>query len=439
MNCILTKNTGKGRNDFLLDLHTYSWIKQSNHSEEMSVVMEKLLESDRRENAQRRQNHAATKDELYDSLVDYLRVSEENLPQLKVFDETDGLVLVHYVDEPPHKSLEKYRGLILEYNESQEWGEPEYREICRSFPFTPDFVGELPIDKKVVSAHWSEEGTVLRVFWYGERWYISSHRLIDCTQRKWSSKRNFGELFDDCIPRSNLSSVLNKEYVYVFLLQHPENRIVTLFDKPRLLHVQTLRSDGEVLVPVTDHVIEHQNVTIPEPIEELSDFVEKAQNPPNKKNGILIAFEDGSYAKVVSKEYTRLRNIRGNNPDISQRYLNLQKYQEKEANELLEMFPEKKTEMLSVAEDVKNLESYLYSLYRQRYIHKERATLPRDEHNIIKFTREAVSSQVGGRFSQYSFSDLAEITRKELVRQLAISKPVRIMRLVENMNNALAQ
>ncbi|AHC54825.1 hypothetical protein D1R32_gp108 [Tunisvirus fontaine2] len=402
-------------------------------------VSEKLLESDRRENAQRRQNHAATKDELYDSLVDFLQVPEEHLNQIKVFDETDGLVLVHYVDEPPHHSLEKYRGLVLEYNESQEWGEPDYREVCRSFPFTPDFVEELPIDKKVVSAHWSEEGTVLRVFWYGERWYISSHRLIDCTQRKWSSKRNFGELFDDCIPRTKLSSVLDKNYVYVFLLQHPENRIVTNFDKPRLLHVQTLKSDGEKLVPVADHFLEHPNISVPTPIEELSGFAEKAQNPPSGKNGILLAFDDGSYAKVVSKEYMRLRNIRGNHPDISQRYLCLQKHQEKEAVELLGMFPEKKTEMLSVAQDVKNLETYLYSLYRQRYIHKERTTLPRDEHNIIKFTREVVSEQVGGRFSQYSFSDLAELTRKEIVRQLAISKPARIMRLVENMNNALAQ
>ncbi|AHA46106.1 hypothetical protein ISTM_208 [Insectomime virus] len=402
-------------------------------------VSEKLLESDRRENAQRRQNHAATKDELYDSLVDFLQVPEEHLNQIKVFDETDGLVLVHYVDEPPHHSLEKYRGLVLEYNESQEWGEPDYREVCRSFPFTPDFVEELPIDKKVVSAHWSEEGTVLRVFWYGERWYISSHRLIDCTQRKWSSKRNFGELFDDCIPRTKLSSVLDKNYVYVFLLQHPENRIVTNFDKPRLLHVQTLKSDGEKLMPVTDHVLEHPNISVPTPIEELSGFAEKAQNPPSGKNGILLAFDDGSYAKVVSKEYMRLRNIRGNHPDISQRYLCLQKHQEKEAVELLGMFPEKKTEMLSVAQDVKNLETYLYSLYRQRYIHKERTTLPRDEHNIIKFTREVVSEQVGGRFSQYSFSDLAELTRKEIVRQIAMSKPARIMRLVENMNNALAQ
>lgn len=406
----------------------------------MSVVSyEKLLENDRKENAQRRQNHASTKQELYDSLIDFLQIPEELAPQLKVFDETDGLVLVHYVDEPPHKSLEKYRGLVLEYNESQEWGEPEYREICRSFPFTPDFVGELPIDKKVADAYWSEEGTVLRVFWYGERWYISSHRLIDCTQRKWSSKRNFGELFDDCIPRQKLSAVLNKEYVYVFLLQHPENRIVTLFDKPRLLHVQTLRNDGEKLVSVEGHALEHPNISVPERLDEYDNFVEKAQNPPASKNGILLSFEDGTYAKIVSNEYTRLRNIRGNNPDISQRYLTLQKCQEKDASELLELFPEKKTEILSVSEDVKNLETYLYSLYRQRYIHKERTTLPRDEHNIIKFTLETVSSEVGGRFSQYSFSDLAEITRKELARQLAISKPARIMRLVQNMNAALQQ
>ncbi len=397
--------------------------------------VEELKALDEKENIERRKKHASTKEELDDSLLEFLSISEPLVSQVKVFDQVDDMSLVHYIDEPPHRSLERYRGLILERNPNTDWGSPEYVEVCKSFPFTPE-VSEAP--ENIREAYWSEEGTVLRVFWNNERWYISSHRLIDCTSRKWSSKRTFGELFDDCISREQLSSVLDKNFVYVFLLQHPENRIVSTFETPRLLHVQTLRSNGEILEE-TKVFLEHPNIACPEKVNLEGNLSEMAQNPPRGKNGILFSLEDGNYAKIVSKEYTRKRNIRGNEPNLCLRYLNLSKLETKEdSEELLRMFPEKRREISEVQEDVASLNSYLYSLYRQRYISKENIILPKDEHNIIKFTRDKVYNQVQGRFSQYSFSDLAEITRNEISRQIAMSNPQRLLRMTKNMNEALS-
>ncbi|BAU80108.1 putative RNA ligase [Tokyovirus A1] len=408
-------------------------------SEQVPLLnVEQLRALDEKENAERRKKHASTKEKLDDSLLEFLSIPDSLVSQVKVFDEVDGMLLVHYIDEPPHPSLQRCRGLVLERNSTSDWGAPEYIEVCRSFPFTPE-ISEVPTGNEFIkSAHWSEEGTVLRVFWNNERWYISSHRLIDCTNRRWSSKKNFGELFDDCVPRSELSSVLDKNFVYVFLLQHPENRIVSNFETPRLLHVQTLRSNGETLEEA-EHILEHPNITYPEAVNLDENLAELAQNPPQGKNGILFSLQNGTYSKVVSAEYTRKRNIRGNEPSLSLRYLNLSKLESKrDSEELLQMFPERKKEITEVQEDIERLNSYLYSLYRQRYISKESTILPKDEHNIIKFTRDKVYNQVQGRFSQYSFSDLAEITRNEISRQIAISNPQRLLRMTKNMNEALS-
>nr|WRK65105.1 RNA ligase [Marseillevirus futianmevirus] len=406
-----------------------------NSEQVVSLEFEKLRALDEKENSERRKKHASTKEDLDETLLEFLSIPESLSSQVKIFDEIDGMLLVHYIDEPPHPSLQRYRGLVLEKNANSDWGSPEYIEVCRSFPFTPE-ISEIP--ENVESAHWSEEGTVLRVFWNNERWYISSHRLIDCTNRRWSSKKNFGEMFDDCIPRSELSSLLDKELVYVFLLQHPENRIVSNFETPRLLHVQTLCSNGETL-EATDRILEHPNIAYPELVQQEGNLAEMAQNPPQGKNGILFSLQDGNYAKIVCSEYTRKKNIRGNEPNLSHRYLNLSRLEcKKDSEELLQMFPERKNELSEAQEDVERLNGYLYSLYRQRYISKENLILPKDEHNIIKFTKDKVYGQVQGRFSQYSFSDLAEITRKEISRQIAMSNTQRLLRMIKNMNDALS-
>lgn len=410
-----------------------------------TVSNQEFVKRDEEDNNRRRQRHADTKAQLSEDLADFLHLSKEQANKVKVYDEKDGLTLLHFLSENPDFELEHLRGLVLQSTDSKDWSNPAYEQVCKSFPYTKDVEAKedtvLP-ENKILNAHWSEEGTVLRVFFANERWYISSHRLIDCTERRWSSERNFGELFDDCINRKELSSYLNKDFVYVFLLQHPENRIVSDFVNPRLLHVLTLKKDGGELVE-TETTVEHPNIGYPVKIEtrDPKELLDLSRNPIEGKNGVIFQDENLRYFKFVNSEYMRKRLVRGNDPDISSRYISLTKLQNLEkANELLEMFPEQKEKIVSKEQDINtNLGHYLYDLYRTRFINKDRRVIPRDEYVLIKNVFDGVSRQVDGMFTQYSFSDLAELTRNEISKQICLSGVPRLLRMVDNMNALLSQ
>lgn len=414
---------------------------------EWSVDKEALDNRDAENNQLRRQRHADTKAELSEEIVEFLGLSESQASSVKIFDERDGMFLLHFTSEEPEKGLENLRGLVLQQTDSKDWSLPDYVQVCRSFPHTKDYEAGKPenlskVTGKILEAHWSEEGTVIRVFFANGRWYISSHRLIDCTNRRWSSKRNFGDLFDDCIPRDQLHNYLDRDLVYVFLLQHPENRIVTNFEAPSLLHVLTLKKTEEGLEE-TEAKVDHPNVHYPVKLEtnDVSELLALAENPPDQKNGVILKVKNGEedgYVKFVSQEYTRKRLIRGNEPNLSIRYLDLTRLEDNgPAAELLEMFSENKPALLNQRQDVRNLKSYLNDIYRSRFVHKERHVVPRDEYLVVKHTYDAVYKQVDGAFSQYSFSDLAERTNREIERQICISNSAKLLRMIKNMNELL--
>ena len=45
----------------------------------------------------------------------------------------------------------------------------------------------------------SHEGALLRVFYWQNKWYISTHRKLDAFRSKWASKLSFGEMFKSAI------------------------------------------------------------------------------------------------------------------------------------------------------------------------------------------------------------------------------------------------
>src|SRR6185295_16739806 len=69
----------------------------------------------------------------------------------------------------------------------------------------------------------AKEGTVLRVFWDSDQWFISTHQKIDAHNSRWSGG-TFGSMFDEL--RTFNFDNLNKDWCYVFLLRHEKNKII---------------------------------------------------------------------------------------------------------------------------------------------------------------------------------------------------------------------
>jgi len=152
----------------------------------------------------------------------------------------DNLVILNYsqIDSPKnHPIIRECRGLILEKDTWNIVSFPfkrffnygEVAEITESFDFTKA-VGLEKVD-----------GTLISVFWYKGRWYMSTRAAIENSSMVGLSNLTFFQLFQETVKQyPDFWQGVDKNYNYFFELTSPENRVVTLYDD-RALHLLMVR------------------------------------------------------------------------------------------------------------------------------------------------------------------------------------------------------
>ena len=76
--------------------------------------------------------------------------------------------------------------------------------VMRSFPYISEYTPEsLPdsyrTDMSIYKIFPSYEGTLIRMFYVKDKWFISTHRKLDAHKSKWVSAKPFGYLFNEFI------------------------------------------------------------------------------------------------------------------------------------------------------------------------------------------------------------------------------------------------
>ena len=318
--------------------------------------------------------------------------------------------------------IKKSRGVV--YNENN--------IVLKGFPYTEEYTtdensfNELKktmtksLDSyKFYDAH---EGALLRVFFWQTKWYISTHRKLDAFRSKWASKDSFGQMFhngletllkhkderfmkffnpdysDKQVESSdfNLTSEflnkLDKNYQYMFLvLNNYDNRIVCSSpEEPTLFHVGSVRVDlvNNVTKP-QDVVVWDQDVGIQKPTEhtfsswdEVAEVVE-TQASSELQGIIIFDTEQNKQWKLFNQEYYTLFKIRGNEPSVKYRYLQI-RMDKQMVDKLYYLYPR-------YADAFDDYENTLYEIaklinknYIDRFIKKKYVTVPREEFLVMK-------------------------------------------------------
>lgn len=92
----------------------------------------------------------------------------------------------------------------------------------------PDGIGENTIET-ILSV---PEGTVIRVFYYNNKWRYATNRKLNAYKTFFQSSKSFGKMFDEALLCSDIKlQSLDKKYCYCFILIHKENRIVLPIEK----------------------------------------------------------------------------------------------------------------------------------------------------------------------------------------------------------------
>ena len=195
-------------------------------------------------------------------------------------------------------------------------------------------------------------------------------------------KNTFRSLFLDVCQEVKLDfDVLPKKYCYSFVFQHPLNRIVVPFTEKNLYLISIFHVCKGNIVKCLDRdsfecreIFKTSQVNYPKKYymksyNECLDFQKRLKN--YKTVGLIIWHtKSGARTKLRNHIYEYVRKLRGNQPKLEYRFLEL--LREKRLHEYLFYYPEKKAEMNSYKTKHFEFTNQLYSNYISCYIKHER-------------------------------------------------------------------
>jgi hypothetical protein len=93
--------------------------------------------------------------------------------------------------------------------------------IFKGFPYTYEYTQKKNHDainnllsNNLCSIYDSFEGTLLRMFCYNNKWYLSTNRKLDANKSKWGSKTTFGEYFKQALEYEVVVSIKFREAIF---------------------------------------------------------------------------------------------------------------------------------------------------------------------------------------------------------------------------------
>lgn len=281
--------------------------------------------------------------------------------------------------------------------------------VLKGFPFTPEYnhteneqISQLIPDFSKCRFFDSYEGALIRVFWFKNKWYVSTHRKLNALRSKWASKESFGSIFKRSLQEEEqrneefkqslpdegenivdrFCSTLNKEHQYMFhILNITENRIVCLAsDIPKVYHVGTF-INGELDIDINvgiERPNEHKNILN---AEELCSRV--AQMDVKNYQGIIVFCPENRQIKILNQEYQDLFRVRANVPSIKFRYLQV-RMNRRLTNGLYTLYPEHANDFDEYENILYKIAQYIHRSYIARHINHKHVRVPIKEYKVVR-------------------------------------------------------
>ena len=336
-------------------------------------------------------------------------MSEE---EIKCMD-TDGVLEVWNYTECSNsspESVKRQRGLIKDTDGNL---------VVHSFGYTDEYTHAdvETVRDKMADAEWifhySVEGTLLRMFYENNQWYLSTHKKLNAFKSRWSCKQTFGELLeqglDDVFLRKGTLAWLQEQlpttHVYFFLVRsNAQNRIVcqthhlqknetVVFLGHYARETEPTRFVFYEKGQTTDDLAVLRVLESPPPlpspvatVEELCGLVSTLD--PFVYQGVIGFRKDGMESfKVLHTDYVKYYSVRGTNPNLRFRYLELRN-QPDQVQLLYVLYP-KYTMLFDEYEGTLfEIAKVIYQFYVNRYIKNQYITLPREEYVVLKKCHE---------------------------------------------------
>jgi hypothetical protein len=235
------------------------------------------------------------------------------------------------------------------------------------------------------------EGTMINVFWDPAisiigGWVIATKNTIDGNNSFIVNGKKFSEMFLEATVYNNFNlNMLNNNYCYSFVLQHPENRIVSPFTHPQLYLINIFEikyEEREIIVnefsydSINSHGLWNTTIKFPKLYSEFTSYEEAiealaSRNTPYNIQGVVFKNIDTcERCKFRNPIYEEIKHLKGNQSKIQFQYLSLRK--EQKVGEFLKYFPEHIKDFDLFRKDIHNFTNTLFQNYISCYIKKQK-------------------------------------------------------------------
>jgi len=214
-------------------------------------------------------------------------------------------------------------------------------------------------DEKIITKCY--EGTLLSVFYYGSKWYVSTRRCLNSNESVWNINKSHFNMFMEVLNNSSYETLdsftdkLNKDYCYYFVLIHHENNNIVDYESEfgkeykKLLLIFVREKETQKEVDLYNSTFELQilddNIFLSEKINSLEEFdslnkKEQFTLPP-KNEGIIIKCFDNNInryrlIKLQTMNYQFAKSI-GSENNIFMGLIHL--FQNNKLNEYISQLP----------------------------------------------------------------------------------------------------
>lgn len=166
------------------------------------------------------------------------------------------------------------------------------------------------------------DGTMINLFYHNDEWLHSTRSDINLNN-KWT-KKSFKKMFEECHGGKLDYDKLNKNYTYSFVMQHCENRNVSIINENHIILVESRNRDTFEFVDLNEfrntefngyHVVENYSVpNLNEYIVQLSNFTNSDHVRFNYK-GFTIKKDNKRYNYINPEfEMVKILKVNSNNP-----------------------------------------------------------------------------------------------------------------------------
>lgn len=141
------------------------------------------------------------------------------------------------------------------------------------------------INKEIYKCY---EGTLLSLFYFNNKWYLSTRRCLDSNNSLWNDISHY-DMFNDILKSEHstfddFTSKLNKNYCYYFILIHHKNKNIVNYEKTFgknymklcLAFIRENKTQNEISVNDFNNI--YKNIFLPEKLNNLESFDKNNQN-----------------------------------------------------------------------------------------------------------------------------------------------------------------